>query len=338
MSHVDRLALAVETGALPLPDDGTVVVLRAAPSRFLSLMPPERLLCEQGFRPLHDALSAENLPVLPVVERASAGLVVVNCTRSRAETLGNVARGFAMLPPGGLLALNGGKTDGVDSLARQIAKAVPQAGSYVKAHGRVAWFERPEELPPELRDWAEAACPAPTVSGHLTAPGMFSPDAPDPGSQLLAESFGPGLTGRVADLGAGWGWLADACLKACPGVSELDLYEAEYIALEAAQRNVTDPRARFHWADVTKLGKGTSPYDVVICNPPFHQGRAAEPALGIAFIAAAARILKVSGRFLMVANRQLPYEAALDAAFSRWERLHETRSFKVISATHPRRT
>ena len=51
----------------------------------------------------------------------------------------------------------------------------------------------------------------------------------------------------------------------------------------------------------------------MIMNPPFHQGRAAEPDLGAAFIAAAARILKPHGRLMMVANRQLPYEAALDA-------------------------
>ena len=79
------------------------------------------------------------------------------------------------------------------------------------------------------------------------------------------------------------------------------------------------------------------PYDAVIANPPFHQGRAAEPDLGAAFIAAAARILKPSGRLLLVANRQLPYEAAVAAAFRHWEKLAEDGVYKVIQAERPRR-
>ena len=68
----------------------------------------------------------------------------------------------------------------------------------------------------------------------------------------------------------------------------------------------------------------------MIANPPFHQGRAAEPDLGAAFIAAAARILTPAGRLLMVANRQLPYEATLDAAFRHWEKLAEDGAYKVM--------
>ena len=335
MSHVDRLALAVETGALPLPDDGTVVVLRAAPSRFLSLMPPERLLCEQGFRPLHDALSAENLPVLPVVERASAGLVVVNCTRSRAETLGNVARGFAMLPPGGLLALNGGKTDGVDSLARQIAKAVPQAGSYVKAHGRVAWFERPEELPPELRDWAEAACPAPTVSGHLTAPGMFSHGEIDPGSQFLARYLPKDYRKQAADFGAGWGYLSVALAGQSPEIEGIDLYEADHAALDAARRNIgrlcPGLRTRYHWLDLARE-EVKARYDLIVMNPPFHEGHAAEPCLGQAMIRAAASALRAGGDLLLVANRGLPYEPVLAELFRTSGETARNARYKVLWA------
>ena len=56
-----------------------------------------------------------------------------------------------------------------------------------------------------------------------------------------------------------------------------------------------------------------------------------------AFIAAAARILKPGGRLLMVANRQLPYEAELTARFRKWERLHEDGIYKVVMAQGPKR-
>ena len=81
---------------------------------------------------------------------------------------------------------------------------------------------------------------------------MFSPDHADPGSRRLAEQVAGRLSGRVADLGAGWGWLARPRSRTCPAITELDLYEAEALALDAARLNVTDPRARFHWSDVAR--------------------------------------------------------------------------------------
>ena len=336
MAASDRLALAFETGALALPDAGPVVVLRAEPSRFLDAVPPARLACVQTFRPTFDALDAAGHPVATEAEGPAAMAVVV-LTRSRAESLGLIARALDLLAPGGTLVVSGGKTEGADALARQVGAAIPVAGTYVKAHGRVFWLARPPALPPEVAAWAAEAAPRPNAEGFLTAPGMFSPEHADPGSRLLA-GFLPGrLKGRVADLGAGWGWLAHAALAACPEIAELDLHEAEARALDAARANVTDPRARFHWTDVARLAAGPARYDAVIANPPFHQGRAADPGLGAAFIAAAARILKPDGRLLLVANRQLPYEAPLAAAFRRVERLAEDPAYKVFLAERPQR-
>ena len=79
-----------------------------------------------------------------------------------------------------------------------------------------------------------------------------------------------------------------------PGVSELHLVEAEADALACARRNVADPRAAFHWADATRFHPGRA-MDFVVMNPPFHGGRAADPALGAAFIRQAAAILQPAG-------------------------------------------
>ena len=337
MSHSDRLHAALDAQALTLPDSGPVAVLRAEPSRFLDAVPRDWLRCEQSFRPLHDALDAAGHDVTPSLDITGAALVVVNLTRNRTENLGNVARALHMLAPGGTLAINGAKTDGVDSLVKLVGRTLPVTDTYVKAHGRVAWLDRPAILPETVTDWTEAARLRPNADGFATAPGMFSPDHVDPGSRLLASTFDGHLHGRVADFGAGWGWLAQAALEACPKITSIDLFEAEARALDAARINVTDPRAAFHWSDVTALGPRMPPFDTIIANPPFHQGRAAEPALGAAFIAAAARLLKPAGRFMMVANRQLPYEQRLEAAFGQWEILVEDRAYKVIRASRPKR-
>ena len=134
----------------------------------------------------------------------------------------------------------------------------------------------------EIPDWEEAAQLSANESGFLTAPGMFSCKKIDQGSAALAP-FLTDLKGRGADFGAGWGWMSKQALLA-DAVTALDLFEADFYALEAAKQNLNDSRATYHWADVANLPKQRDPYDFIISNPPFHQTRKAEPDLGKAFI------------------------------------------------------
>ena len=64
-------------------------------------------------------------------------------------------------------------------------------------------------------------------------------------------------------------------------MKELDLVEAEADALDCARLNITDARARFHWADATAI-RPTKLWDAVVMNPPFygtHYARHVEHAL-----------------------------------------------------------
>ena len=87
-------------------------------------------------------------------------MVVVNLTRSRAENLGNVARGLALLPAG----RHAGRRRRQERRRRQRrpagGAALPLDGAFVKAHGRVFWLTRPAALPPTVAAWARAAEPA----------------------------------------------------------------------------------------------------------------------------------------------------------------------------------
>jgi len=75
----------------------------------------------------------------------------------------------------------------------------------------------------------------------------------------------------------------------------------------------------------------------VIMNPPFHTTRAADPALGQAFVAAAAGMLGPQGQLWMVANRHLPYEATLGSFFSRVSETGGDHRFKLFHAARPLR-
>jgi len=326
MSQNDRLSHALETGQLD-PLDGQILVLRARVTQ--SLLDLDDVVAQQSFRPEQQALKSAGIPLLQDAYGQYPN-ALVNLTRSRDESLALIALAWNVLETGGLLLIDGSKTDGVDSVAKTLRKFIPLDQVIPKSHGKLIVAHK---INVDLPDWQSAFELKPNADGFCTAAGMFSSDRIDEGSALLARHFPNRLKGDVVDLGAGWGWLSHAALSACEKIDTIHLVEAEDTALAAARKNVTDPRADFHWADATAF---SGKYDAVISNPPFHADRKPDPALGLSFITAAARLLKPNGKLMLVANRMLPYEETLDKLFRRVERREQSNRFKVFEASKPR--
>jgi 16S rRNA (guanine1207-N2)-methyltransferase len=333
MTDSIRLARAVTDGALP-DVEGAILVLRPNDTAILRSLEAS-LVCWQPFRPTYDQFVQFGADMADRIEGTHPAAIVC-ATRNRAETLSLVAQAWDVVADGGWIALTGQKTDGIDSTIKRLRHALPVGEVIAKGHGKLAVIARQGSRPDALDTWITDASAREIDGGYLTAAGVFSADGVDPGSRVLAAAVTPLLKGRVADLGAGWGWLSGEALKKNDTITQLDLLEAEGAALSLARQNVTDARAAFHWADVTTLPKPASRYDAVIANPPFHTGREGDPGLGQAFIAAAARLLAPGGTAYIVANRHLPYEQAFEANFSWWEEMEGSPQFKVIRARRPK--
>jgi 16S rRNA (guanine1207-N2)-methyltransferase len=319
-----RLSLALESGALILPPLGKIAVYRPRIGDDLSALPGDRVVVVTGFKPDHDHFGAR-FSVTPTPPYAAA---IVCLPRSREAARALIAQAASEVEAGGQVVIDGQKTDGIDTALKDLRGRVDLSETLSKAHGKLASFP----AGPDLTDWR--ARPH-LIDGFQTWPGIFSADGPDRGSELLAAALPAKLGGKVADLGAGWGYLAAEILKR-PGVRRLDLVEAEADALDCAKANVTDPRARFHWADATSWRPETL-LDAVVMNPPFHTGRAADPALGAAFVRAARRMLAPDGGLWLVANRHLPYDVVLSECFLEIKDAAGDNSFRVIHATKPKR-
>ena len=322
-----RLTSALQAGAVTLPGTGRIAVFRPAAQQDLSALDAGRVQIVHGFYPEFEAWRARGYETATGAEgRFSAAIVFLPRAKLLARDL--IARA-AQATGGGPVAVDGQKTDAVDSILRACRRAGAQVGEvFSKAHGKTFSFTGGD-----FNDWLAPATQE-IDGGFVTAPGVFSADAVDKGSALLVDAFSGKLRGRVCDLGAGWGYLSHHAL-AGPGVAECHLVEAEHAAVECARRNLNDPRAHFHWADAL----GFSPddrFDHVICNPPFHVDRSADVALGQGFIAAAARLLGRNGTLWVVANRHLPYEKSLMAAFHAVAEIGGDASFKVFRASKPR--
>lgn len=323
-----RLSLALETGAIALPDSGRIAVMRPRAGDDLSALPKDRVTVITGFRPDHDHFSARGFACATALQGDFAAALVC-LPRAKAEARAMLAAACAALPPGAPVIVDGQKTDGVDAVYKDLRARLPVGEALSKAHGKIFAFA----AGPQLADWA--AAPQQLVEGFTTAPGVFSADGPDRGSALLAAALPAKFPSRVVDLGAGWGYLSHHILQR-PGVKELHLVEAEQAALDCARINIQDDRAQFHWADATSW---QVPHlaGAVVCNPPFHTGRDADPALGVAFIRAAAKMLAPDGTLWLVANRHLPYDPALRALFRELEEIGGDGAFRLVRASFPSR-
>ncbi|RWB78903.1 MAG: class I SAM-dependent methyltransferase [Mesorhizobium sp.] len=317
--------------ALPLPrKDARVLFLGAEPGFRLPEGFDAALHLVQGFRPHFRALQASGYTVTPRVEGQGYDMALVLAGRHRGQNELRIAEALERITPGGLIAVAGGKDDGIDSLRKRINALAPLEGHLPKHHGVAFWFRRAGT---EAAETLRAGNPDLVVEGGFkTAPGMFSFDRIDAGSKLLVASLPNDLKGNVADFCAGWGYLAAQVLQRSQGLTALDLYEADFEALEAARLNVRGAiEPRFFWIDLLTEAAERR-YDAIVMNPPFHSGRAAEPGIGAGIIRAASKALKPGGRLLMVANRQLPYEQVLFAAFASHAEIARDGMFKVFSA------
>ncbi|EME70826.1 16S RNA G1207 methylase RsmC [Paramagnetospirillum caucaseum] len=331
---IDALLLPFERDLLPLP--GRAFLMRAEPHESLRGEWRKRLVCEQGFKPVFDRLAEAGFDTVPRLEgRFAAGLVLL--TKHKAENRANMARAWDLLEPGGVLVCCGANALGAASHEREAERVFGLGGSLAKHQARCFWMVRDAgAAPAECAGWLSAAAPGPVEGCDLVArAGCFSADHVDRGSRLLMECLPDGLAGRGADLGAGWGYLSAGILRRYPEVTGIDLFEAEALALEDARANLAgEMRADFHWADVGAGLPKCEPYDWIVSNPPFHEGRKADPAIGQGFITAAWKAIRRRGKFLLVANRSLPYEAELRRRFREVTLLREAEGFKVYLASN----
>lgn len=338
-SALAALFVPFETSALTLPADGRVLFLRARAGLRLREMAQPGWLCEQSFLPFAGDLARNGLRVGEPAVDERFPLVLVLPPRQRDEARALFARALTLVAAGGTVVASMPNNEGAKSGEADLAKLAGSVQHLSKHKCRVFWAGAGTVDQDLLAAWLALDAPREISGGYISRPGLFAWDRIDRASALLAEHLPQDLHGRVADLGAGYGYLACQVVARCPRVEALDLYEAESRALEPARINLAraqsecgrDIAVDVHWHDVTR--GLPQRYDAIVSNPPFHQGRADLPELGRAFIASAADALLPDGRLLLVANRHLPYEALLDRRFGEVRTRVTQEGFKVIEAT-----
>jgi 16S rRNA (guanine1207-N2)-methyltransferase len=263
--------------------------------------------------------------------------VVYRVSKERAIVHHCINLAASQLCVSGELFLLGCKNEGIKTHFRNGGQAFGDKG-HSKKHGLCyegklhKTSEAVEALPsenyPELREIKVGDF------RFVSKPGIFGWNKVDRGSELLVEALREhqsemATAGSLLDLGCGWGYLILAT-QDLP-VKTRVATDNNIAAVSAAKENF-----RRTGLEVTTTvddcgSQLTGPFDLILCNPPFHQGFSISEALSKKFIAQAARLLSRTGTALFVVNQFVPLEKLASEHFSSTRLLMHKDGFKVFA-------
>lgn len=235
---------------------------------------------------------------------------------------------YAFLKPGALLWLCGAKNDGIKTGfaraserfggAAAVASKLRKHGTlYLGAVAKGATATPPldSQRYPELR-------PLPAAPQWQSKPGIFGWQKIDRGSELLLHSWQQlvnqsELTAprRLLDLGCGYGYLGISAAQWLAGQRqpfELVLTDNNASALLACSANLQQLATAASCAVVAAdAGAGIAgQFELILCNPPFHQGFSVEASLTTKFLTATEQLLQPGGAALFVVNEFIALDNA----------------------------
>lgn len=164
-------------------------------------------------------------------------------------------------------------------------------------------------------------------------PAVFSSAELDGGSQLLLSTFGKadGLKGKVLDLGCGAGVIGAFLKHQFPKV-KLTMSDIHAMALQSAERTLQENALEGQVVASDVFSHLSERFDLIVSNPPFHDGIDTAYQAVENLIAQAKNHLNRGGELRIVANAFLPYPDLLDQAFGSHKVLAKSNKFKVYSA------
>jgi len=254
---------------------------------------------------------------------------------------------YAALKIGGSLYLAGPNQEGIQPVIRDAHELFGNSLllSYQKGN-RVARLIRNENRPSANLDpsWARESGIQPGTwhtfqtilrgreySIH-SLPGVFSYDEIDEGTYLLIDNLIVPNGARVLDFGCGYGIIG--LVASSLGASQVDMVDSNIMAVASTVENIhrNGLKGVSAFADDGLSWARDHTYNMLVSNPPFHNGKEVDYSVAKVFIEQAHRVLINSGRLTLVANRFLRYDRQMQACFGNIETLAQTGQFHLLSS------
>ena len=162
-----------------------------------------------------------------------------------------------------------------------------------------------------------------------TDAGTFSRDGLDRGAEVLLNALPP-LTGRVLDLGCGWGPVGVTLAKRYPGL-DVTMTDINARAVELSRRNAEANGAPVHVVQGDGYAAVEGRFDAIVTNPPIRAGKAVIYAL---FDDARDRLVPGGALYIVIRKQQGAPSALkhLGEVYAHVEVLDRSSGFWVIQA------
>ncbi|WP_299593171.1 methyltransferase [uncultured Microbulbifer sp.] len=282
--------------------------------------------------------------------QATYSRIVYPVSKEKAAVHHVINRAADLLQEGGELFLLGEKSSGIKTYAQKAAQCFG-CGKQLKKHGNdylsiSSLQAQSEHHSLDDSDYTQLR-QLDTVGGLYSKPGLFGWNKIDTGSAILACHFADYLPNtplndlpadelRVVDLGCGYGYLSCRLAEIAGNPVQLSIRATDNnpAAMLACQKNfeLREIEGRVIPGDAgSEIESGSA--DLVICNPPFHQGFQVEGDLTDRFLTQAARILRTRGTALFVVNEFIPLGKKAQGLFQQVDMLNKEKGFCVYRLT-----
>ncbi len=348
--HLEHVLIAMLNDASTDAQGATLWIVdeNLAPDQLRAIHPRAGLLAITNRFEVGEALRAVGQQVLvndfdfAALPVATVARIVYRVSKERALVHHCINEGYKLLAPGGSLNLLGHKDDGIkthgkngEQLFRNKAQLQKHGIAYCTTLRKFSQLAS-TTANPEWLDSKDYPRVRPCQVGALqfmSKPGVFGWNKVDHGSELLAREARRVLHGRadlgsVLDLGCGYGYLL---------LVTADLPFAKRSATDNNAAAVLAANASFEQQQLSvsvtldDCGEHLQErFDVILCNPPFHQGFSTSSALAAKFLAQVRKLLKDKGIALLVVNQFIPVERVAAEHFQNIATLCLQDGFKVV--------
>jgi 16S rRNA (guanine1207-N2)-methyltransferase len=271
-----------------------------------------------------------------IIEPHSIDSVFFRVSKERASSHYIINQAAKLLKPEGKLVLTGGKNDGLKTYVKQ-ACAIFGDHTSAEKHGScyLATVQRHNTDLAQLDDKNYAQTRTVEALSLQSKPGIFGWEKIDRGSAFLCTHLAAFLARRsvaprtMLDLGCGYGYLSMQASEY--GFTHITATDNNAAALAATTINLgqltidTDIIAGDAGDQINRR------FDIILCNPPFHQGFSIDGDMTVKFLSAAKRLLSSAGQALFVVNNFIPLEHKAKDYFRYIEVIANNGSFKLVA-------